>query len=232
MGKFVSNRDETVRLFKNPVLEYFSHIHPATPLVVFIPVVAFLTYIGFTTVSWGAALATWLAGVLLWTLTEYSIHRWAFHYEPKTDTGKRIHFLVHGVHHDYPRDSTRLVMPLLVSVPLALAFYYLFKGMFGDYGYTVFAGFIAGYVAYDSIHYALHHFSMNGRMGKFMKNYHLRHHYNDEHTAYGISTPLWDMVFRTTPVHFNKRNEGESNPKSKSTNKTNDKPPVMENFLG
>lgn len=232
MGKFVSNRDETVRLFKNPVLEYFSHIHPATPIVVFVPVVVFLGYVGFTTVSWFPALATLLFGVLLWTLTEYAIHRWAFHYEPKTESGKRIHFLVHGVHHDYPRDSTRLVMPLLVSVPLALAFYYLFRGLFGDYGYTVFAGFIAGYVAYDSIHYALHHFSMNGRMGKFMKNYHLRHHYNDEHTAYGISTPLWDMVFRTTPGHFKKSEENERNSKSKSTNKTNDNPPVMENFLG
>lgn len=234
MGKFVSNRDETVRLFKNPVLEYFSHIHPATPVVVFIPVVAVLCYVGFTAVSAGAALATFLLGVILWTLTEYAIHRWAFHYEPKTDTGRRIHFLVHGVHHDYPRDSTRLVMPLLVSVPLALAFFYLFRGMFGDYGYTVFAGFIAGYVAYDTIHYALHHFSLNGRIGKFMKNYHLRHHYNDEHTAYGISTPLWDMIFRTTPEHF--RKNGKSHDKttnnSKNKNKTKDNPPVMENSLG
>lgn len=207
MGKFVSNRDETVRLFQNPVLEYFSHIHPATPVVVFVPVVAYFCYVGASVLSIPTAVTTFIGGVVFWTFTEYALHRWVFHYEPVTERGKRIHFLVHGIHHDYPRDSTRLVMPLLVSVPLAALFYLAFQAVLGNYGYTSFAGFIAGYVVYDSIHYATHHFPMTTRLGKFLKNYHLRHHYNDEQTAYGISVPLWDIIFRTTPEHFGKKNK-------------------------
>ncbi len=107
---FVSNKDETIRLFDNAFLEYFSHIHPVTPVVVFTPVVLWAMWMGFFEVSIITLIVLFFAGVLFWTLTEYVIHRWAFHYPPKSDIGKKIHFLVHGIHHDYPRDSTRLVI--------------------------------------------------------------------------------------------------------------------------
>lgn len=201
-GKFVSNRDETVRLFKNPILEYFSHIHPITPVVVFVPFALIFLYLSLTTVGILNTIFLFIVGVLLWTIFEYSFHRWAFHYHPKSVTGKKIHFLVHGIHHDYPRDRTRLVMPLLVSVPLALLFYFIFQSVFGVFHNAAFAGFILGYVAYDSIHYATHHMPMKGKIGKYLKEYHLRHHYNDEHTAYGVSNPLWDYVFSTVPPHI------------------------------
>lgn len=199
MAKYVSNKNETIRLFKNPVLEYFSHIHPVTPLVVFIPVMLVMIYLGYTATGILSTFICFVSGIFLWSLTEYVIHRWVFHYEPKSETGKKVHFLVHGIHHDYPRDATRLVMPLLVSVPLATLFYLLFKAVFGIYHYNIFAGFVLGYVSYDSIHYATHHLDMKGKMGKFLKTYHLRHHYADEHTAYGVSNPLWDYVFGTVP---------------------------------
>lgn len=201
-GKFVSNRDETVRLFKNPILEYFSHIHPITPVVVFVPFALIFLYMSFASVGILNTIFLFIVGVLLWTIFEYAFHRWAFHYHPKSIPGKKLHFLVHGIHHDYPRDRTRLVMPLLVSVPLALLFYFIFQGVFGVFGYTAFAGFILGYVSYDSIHYATHHMPMKSKIGKYLKEYHLRHHYNDEHTAYGVSNPLWDYVFSTVPPHI------------------------------
>ncbi len=201
-GKFVSNRDETVRLFKNPILEYFSHIHPITPVVVFVPFALIFLYMSFASVGILNTIFLFIVGVFLWTIFEYSFHRWAFHYHPKSIPGKKLHFLVHGIHHDYPRDRTRLVMPLLVSVPLALLFYFIFHAVFGVFGYTTFAGFILGYVSYDSIHYATHHMPMKGKIGKYLKEYHLRHHYNDEHTAYGVSNPLWDYVFSTVPPHI------------------------------
>ncbi|MBA3285807.1 MAG: sterol desaturase family protein [Bacteroidia bacterium] len=199
MGKFVTNKNETVRLFENPVLEYFSHIHPLTPVVTYVPVAALLVWLGLGLTGLLYIILFFAIGLLLWSLTEYVIHRWAFHYQPTTEIGKKVHFLVHGVHHDYPRDATRLVMPLLVSIPLALVFYFFFKAVFADFHFAVFSGFISGYVAYDSIHYATHHMKMEGRIGRFLKRYHLKHHYNDEHTAYGVSTPLWDYVFGTIP---------------------------------
>lgn len=209
MGKFVSNKNETIRLFENPVLEYFSHIHPATPLVVFIPVILVTFYFGAAEIGVLQGVFFLIAGIFLWTLMEYVIHRWAFHYHPKSERGKRIHFLVHGIHHDYPRDATRLVMPLLVSIPLAVFFYFLFQAIFGVYYMNIFSGFIFGYVSYDSIHYATHHFEMKGKIGKFLKTYHLRHHYGDDHTAYGVSNPLWDYVFGTVPQQVREKKDSK-----------------------
>ena len=207
MGKFVSNRNETVRLFKNPFLEYFSHIHPMTPVFVYVPVILFTAYLAFTDTGFIAGILSFLFGTFLWTLTEYVIHRWAFHYHPKSETGKRVHFLVHGIHHDYPRDATRLVMPLLVSVPLATLFYFSFNAVFGTYHMGVFSGFLLGYVLYDTIHYATHHAKMQGKIGSFLKTYHLKHHYGDEHTAYGVSNPLWDYVFSTVPDRLKQKKD-------------------------
>ncbi len=201
-ANYVSNKNETIPLFKNPFLEYFSHIHPITPVVVYVPVILVTGYFGFLKAGVFPFILTLLGGILLWSITEYTIHRWAFHYDPKTETGKKIHFLVHGIHHDYPRDATRLVMPLLVSVPLALMFYFLFQLVFGDYNLAVFSGFVLGYVSYDSIHYATHHLPMKNRIGNFLRVYHLRHHYEDDKTAYGVSNPLWDYIFGTVPKYL------------------------------
>jgi sterol desaturase/sphingolipid hydroxylase (fatty acid hydroxylase superfamily) len=198
---FKTNRDESVRLFRNNFLEYFSHIHPATPAVVYIPVTAIISYYGLSRTTPANFIIMFLLGILIWSLFEYLIHRFAFHYRPKTDFGKRIHFLSHGVHHDYPRDRTRLVMPLLVSLPLAVVLYFIFLLLFGpDYFLPAFAGLLIGYVAYDSIHYATHHWKMTGPVGRYLKDYHLKHHYVDPDSGYGVSNPFWDYVFFTVPV--------------------------------
>ena len=120
------------------------------------------------------------------------------HYEPKTRVGKRLHYIIHGVHHDYPNDARRLVMPPSVSVPLAFLFYGMFLLIFGPFASSVFAGLVFGYVCYDMLHYATHHFPMKRGVLLWLKQYHLRHHYKDDHVGYGISSPLWDYVFRTT----------------------------------
>jgi sterol desaturase/sphingolipid hydroxylase (fatty acid hydroxylase superfamily) len=197
-AKFVSNRDETVPLFRSPVLEVLTHVHPITPVIVFLPAAAW-----FGWRSWehaGARMpALFLGGVVFWTLLEYTLHRFVFHFEPRSKSGQYLHFLLHGIHHDYPRDHTRLVMPPVVSVPLAFAFYFLFRWAFPVGFEGLFAGLLTGYVAYDSIHYATHHWPMKHGIGKFLKEYHLRHHYVDDHRAYGVSTPIWDFVFRTVP---------------------------------
>lgn len=207
---FVSNKDETIPLFKNPVLEYFSHIHPATPVVVYGPVTLVMLWFAFQSAGIVATIAVFAGGVLTWTLTEYSIHRFAFHIHPTSQVGKRLHFLVHGIHHDYPRDSTRLVMPLLVSVPLAFLFFFLFKAVAAPHHFALFAGFTFGYVTYDTVHYATHHFSMKNRVARFLKEYHMKHHYVDDATAYGVSTPLWDYIFGTVPVWVkNRRNKNK-----------------------
>lgn len=187
-------------MFDNDFLEACSHIHPLTIPIVWVPVTVALGYLSVSVrhldmISFGGL---FVAGVLLWTFAEYMLHRFVFHYEPKSHWGKRLHFLLHGVHHDYPNDATRLVMPLGISVPLAAMFYWLFTIVFGaQYSPAVLAGFIVGYICYDMVHYATHHMSMRGPLGAWLKKHHLRHHYMDETYGYGVSTPLWDVVFGT-----------------------------------
>lgn len=196
-AKFVSNRDETVPLFRNAFLEQFSHVHPAVPAVLFLPVAGWFAWRGLQGAGVVMALALAGLGLVLWTLTEYVMHRWVFHYHPRSAIGQRIHFLMHGIHHAYPRDSTRLVMPPVISIPLAAGFGIAFHLVLGGAAPMTFAAFLVGYVAYDTIHYATHHWPMKGPVGKFLKEYHLRHHYIDEDRAYGVSSPLWDHIFRT-----------------------------------
>jgi 4-hydroxysphinganine ceramide fatty acyl 2-hydroxylase len=197
---YVSNKNETIRMFESDFIEFFSRVHPVTPLLLYVPVIAYMLYVSL----WHQKLpilaiaGLFLLGVLLWTLVEYLIHRYIFHYEPKSHLGKRLHYIIHGVHHDYPNDARRLVMPPSISVPLAVLFYILFLLIFGHLAPGVFAGLVFGYVCYDMLHYATHHFPMKRGLWLWLKQYHLRHHYKDDDAGFGISSPLWDFVFGTT----------------------------------
>ena len=63
-----------------------------------------------------------MGGYAVWTLTEYWLHRVVFHFEPERGIGARLHWMIHGVHHDHPNDPMRLVMPPSASLPLAALF--------------------------------------------------------------------------------------------------------------
>ena len=197
---FVSNKDETVRMFESDFMEALSHVHWTVPLWLFIPIILFFLYQGIVTYSLpaGDIVLYFIIGICVWTLTEYLLHRFIFHYNAKSDFGKKIHFIFHGVHHDYPKDSKRLVMPPSVSIPLALLFYLLFYSLIGEIKVTpFFAGFLTGYLFYDTTHYAIHHFNMKSKFWLAIKNHHMKHHYQDADKGFGVSQPTWDYVFKT-----------------------------------
>jgi sterol desaturase/sphingolipid hydroxylase (fatty acid hydroxylase superfamily) len=196
-------RAETCRMFETELLERFSRIHPATPFVAWVPVVVLmLVRSGLRhDVTAVGTVALFVGGMAAWTFAEYVLHRYVFHWVNDTAWGRRIHFLLHGVHHDYPNDKDRLVMPLLTSVPLAVIFYTLFTFTVGRaFGEPMFAGFTVGYLFYDGTHYYVHHFVPTTRWGKFLRRHHLTHHFADHDGGFGVSTPLWDLVFRTMPA--------------------------------
>lgn len=198
---YVSNKDETVRMFKSDFMEFFSRVHYTVPLYVYVPVILVFMYLSLFTyqVSVINNLVLFIGGIAAWTLAEYLLHRFIFHYKAKSEFGKKIHFIFHGVHHDYPSDSKRLVMPPSVSIPLALLFFFIFRLIFGPYlMLPFFSGFILGYLFYDITHYAIHHFNMHSEFWLAIKNHHMLHHYQDEYKGYGVSTPIWDLVFGTT----------------------------------
>jgi dihydroceramide fatty acyl 2-hydroxylase len=188
-------------LFENGFLDFFSRVHPSIPAIVFVPVVVAGVVLGVDE-GYGAlaSIGLFAAGFLIWTLTEYWLHRLVFHWEPDHPLGSRIHFIMHGVHHVHPNDRLRLVMPPAVSVPLAALFFGLFYLVFGlPAVYPIFAGFIAGYLLYDYTHYHLHHRVPRTKAGKRLREQHMRHHFQDHRYGYGVSSPLWDAVFRTLP---------------------------------
>ncbi|MBV9945589.1 MAG: sterol desaturase family protein [Myxococcales bacterium] len=201
-------RPDTCRMFENDVLERFSRIHPATPFVVWVPVAllflvrsALRSGAGATGAPTAPVIAgLFVAGIAVWTFAEYVLHRCVFHWTNDTPWGKRVHFLLHGVHHDFPSDKDRLVMPVLTSAPLAVLFYALFTMTLGRaVGEPFFAGFVVGYLFYDGTHYHVHHFVPSTRWGKFLRRHHMTHHHADHHGGFGVSSPLWDLVFRTMP---------------------------------
>jgi sterol desaturase/sphingolipid hydroxylase (fatty acid hydroxylase superfamily) len=198
---------EPIRLFQSNFLEFFTHISPVTILLMWVPVTVFLLAYAAATASgpgfpWHVPAAL-ILGLILWTVAEYTLHRFLFHYRPRTPRQERIFFLFHGVHHAQPQDKTRLVMPLPVSIPMAILFYGLFYLALAvviqapAWVNPLMAGFLIGYLMYDMTHYATHHFPMRSGLGKYLKRYHMMHHYKDPDTRFGVSSPIWDWVFGT-----------------------------------
>ena len=140
-----------------------------------------------------------LAGLLLFTLAEYLVHRYAYH--PPEFEEERKHFLhfAHGFHHDHPRDPQHLAMPPLFSLllsSLVLGISYL---LIGPWAFAFTAGFILGYAIYLLIHYILHVYSPPENRFKYLWQHHAIHHFHDDTVAYGVSSPLWDIIFGTMP---------------------------------
>ena len=194
--------EQSVRLFRNDFLEALTHVHPLVPLLFWSPVAAYLLW--RTLVVHGlpadGVLAIGAAGLFVWTLTEYCLHRFVFHYPAQGRVGRYLVYLFHGVHHAAPRDKTRLVMPPAGAIIVMAALYPIFRlAVPAPWDEPFCAFFIAGYLVYDYIHYATHHFAMRSPLLHALKVYHLKHHYGASGLRYGVSSPLWDIVFRTYP---------------------------------
>ncbi len=205
-------REPQIRLFRSDLLEFFTRVHPLVVVLVWLPVIAW-----FAVAAWRGMPTTGMTpamlliaggvGVLVWTLVEYVLHRFVFHFSPRRPTPwlRRILFLFHGIHHVQPWDKTRLVMPPAVSVPLALLFYLVFDQVVAVWLAApawlapVFAGFLSGYLVYDLLHYATHHLPLRGPIGRRLKRHHLMHHHATPDQRFGVTSPLWDLVFRTQP---------------------------------
>lgn len=197
---YVSNSPESVRMFKSDLLEFLSKVHFFIPLVIYVPVIFYLLYKGIFEASIGVGMFILLlaSGLFVWTFVEYIMHRFVFHYVPKQKWALRLHFIFHGVHHDYPNDLKRLVLPPSASIPLALGFYFLFNAILPPtYVYAFFPAFIGGYLVYDMTHYAIHHFNFKSGIWQKIKKHHMLHHYQDPTRGYGVSSSLWDNIFRS-----------------------------------
>lgn len=212
---YISNSTESVRMFKNDFLESLTKVHYSVPLIFWIPVITYFIWKAYSVgeLGLGPTIAYFVFGLAFWTLAEYILHRWVFHFEPKGKFGQRLHFIFHGVHHDYPKDRLRLVMPLSASIPMAWIIYLIFSLFFTEFHLAAFfAGFLLGYLIYDECHYAIHHANFKSGLLKKIKDHHMLHHYSDPEKGFGVSSYFWDKVFGSTFDNMkNKKERPRSN---------------------
>ena len=189
------------KLFDNPILEKLTHTHISLPLIIFGVISAALVYYGIIEKGFEAPamIGLFLAGLFFFTLIEYVMHRYLYHIPATTPRKQKISYTMHGVHHDYPKDKSRLAMPPVLSLIIATVLFIIYRAVLGDYVFGFLAGFLIGYAAYLAIHYSVHAFKVPDNFLKILWHHHSIHHYREPDRAFGVSSPLWDQIFRTMP---------------------------------
>jgi sterol desaturase/sphingolipid hydroxylase (fatty acid hydroxylase superfamily) len=197
------------QIFRNQFLEYFTKTHPFVIWGLYFPVIILLPYyawynIGFTTLR---ITILFLGGIFFWTFFEYMMHRFVFHWVSNNPRVKRINYVLHGNHHEFPRDRQRLFMPPVPSIIISSIVFLLMYAIMQKHVFGFFPGFILGYLLYGSMHYAIHAWNPPFKwMKPIWRNHHL-HHYKSDEKGFGVSSHFWDKIFGT---EFDLKNEKEN----------------------
>ena len=197
---------ESPKMFENTFVDAFSRTHFSVVPLLYVPAVGVLLWYSVERahVSVVATLTLAVLGFAFWTLAEYWLHRSFFHWVPDSSFGERMHFIAHGVHHQWPNDRYRLVMPPAVSSALFVGFLLFYWAVLDRYGWAFHAGFVAGYTYYDLMHYYIHHGRPKSSYLKQLRRHHMVHHFKSPTTRFGVSWTLWDSVFGTAGQAQNK----------------------------
>jgi len=215
------------RLFKNSSLEMLTKTHPLLIWSMYLPLIIFLWYYSYTSrnMPHSSIILSFITGIFFWTLFEYVVHRYIFHFVANSKMVKKIVYILHGNHHEYPRDRQRLFMPPLPSIIIAATVFsviYCSARVTGidRFSFSFFAGFVLGYLVYGSMHYAIHAWNPPFKwMKPLWRNHHL-HHYKQQEKGFGVSSTLWDHVFGTM---FDLSKEKEDKAKTRELMFTADK---------
>ena len=202
------------RIFKSAYLEMLTKTNPLVIWGIYIPIIVLMLY--RSNVKFGYTFAwmvlVFVAGMLFWTFFEYLMHRFVFHFVAESPRAQRFIYVLHGNHHEYPRDKERLFMPPVPSLIIASVLFAIQLFVIGNNAFMFFPGFIFGYLMYGSMHYAIHAWNPPFKwMKPLWRNHHL-HHYKEQEKGFGVSTTIWDRVFGTM---FDLKKEKEDKEKVK-----------------
>jgi sterol desaturase/sphingolipid hydroxylase (fatty acid hydroxylase superfamily) len=192
------------QLFKNQYVEYLTKTHPLVIFSIYVPIIFYMLYYSHThlDIQFQQMGLVFLAGMFFWTFFEYILHRFIFHLISESPKTMKVIYIIHGNHHEYPRDRERLFMPpvpSLITASLVFMLMYFSADFFhsSQYAFSFFPGFMVGYLMYGSMHYAIHAFNPPyAWMKPLWRNHHL-HHYKNDDLGFGVSTTLWDRLFGT-----------------------------------
>ncbi len=201
MSKFKPKHQGTRALFDNPILERLTRTHILVPITLFLVYSAALMYWNIKTTSLSTlnTILFFLLGLLAFTLVEYLLHRYIFHMSTYTEARKKLQYTLHGVHHEFPKDKDRLAMPPLLSITIASILLLLFRLIMGDFVFAFLPGFLVGYACYLGVHFIVHAYPPPKNFFKVLWIHHGIHHYKAGEKAFGVSSPLWDKIFKTMP---------------------------------
>jgi sterol desaturase/sphingolipid hydroxylase (fatty acid hydroxylase superfamily) len=188
-------------LFRYRFLNILTWSHPALIFGIYLVLSAlsiYLYYREFETTN-SHIIIYFLLGFLSWTLAEYILHRFVYHKIKDASYDKGFHYMFHGIHHAYPNDKSKTVLPPLPSLVIAVLFLGLFYLLLGGKALAFSPGFVMGYSIYMWIHTMVHRLPMPNKFNFWWKHHNI-HHYQQHDRAFGVSSPLWDYVFRTMPV--------------------------------
>jgi sterol desaturase/sphingolipid hydroxylase (fatty acid hydroxylase superfamily) len=196
---FVPKNKGTKQLFKNPILEKLSRTHISIPITIFFLYASVLLYwsITHTALSAWTTIGMFVFGFVAFTWVEYITHRYVFHMGTFTRMREKLQYTIHGVHHEFPKDKTRLAMPPLLSITIATLLLFGFRLVLGDLVFSFLPGFLVGYAFYLSVHYMVHVYQPPKNIFKWLWINHSVHHYKHGEYVFGVSSPFWDYVYGT-----------------------------------
>lgn len=151
-------------------------------------------------------------GIVSWTSIEYVLHRFIFHYSARSAFGKKLVYAAHLSHHEMPRTANHFFSSMLLSLPVATAYFLLASIVTGSLraATLLFAGLTAGYFCYEWLHFQAHHRRPRSRLFRYLRKYHLLHHYQTPELRFGVTSPLFDVLMGTfrpvrKPLNFASR---------------------------
>lgn len=192
--------DKSPKIFKSPILEILTK----TKLWIIVSLYSIVSaiWIGIYLIKHSGFVLTavgfFFIGFFAWTFGEYALHRWVYHKIKDSSYDSGMQYLFHGIHHEYPSDEDRMILPPVPGLVLAHVFLLVFYLLMGNIAFVFTAGFMIGYLAYISIHWMVHSKPAPAKYN-FWWRHHNVHHYQQHDRAFGVSSPIWDYVFHTMP---------------------------------
>ncbi len=197
---FVSHKEVPAEIYDKEIFANMYTTNPVGYLYFYVPLFLVLTIysLAVLAISIFTYFAYVAAAIGFWTVFEYVMHRYFFHWQPTNKWGKQFIYSLHKAHHEYPNDNRLLLVSWLLSFPSFLMLYGLFYVLLGSVNVNPFmAGMVACYIAYDWLHYASHNYNFKNSLFQKLKRHHMMHHFQDKEKNYGFTSTLWDKILNT-----------------------------------
>lgn len=199
----IMEKTTSIKMFNNPILELLSKSNPTLIICFHLCLASSILIIGISMDNFSynsfEVFGYFTLGILSWSLTEYVIHRFIFHFENENKLVKAFHYAMHGHHHKNPSDKTHMFMPPTPAFVFVMLFLGLFYLLFGNYAFFFLPGFEIGYLIYSLVHFSVHGTKASKGPLKKLWLHHAKHHYQTPEKAFGVSSRMWDFIFKTMP---------------------------------